>query len=320
MDGSDSFIVPYNLYQYTWEKDSSLTIVKGEETLNISNAQWRPFKYENKFNPNHPVNLDDVPLVFAGYGIDAPEHEWNDYADLDVTGKVVVVMRRKPESIESMDHATFKTKAAVAERNGAVGMIVFTDPNFPSDRRGRGEGDFRPDFALFQEPVEEDDEMRNQFRRVIESSDSFASVQVDPQIIDSLFPSHSLQDIQEALDKGTSPTEFVMTESTVSMGWTEAEQVDTKEVPNVVGMIEGTDPELKELVIVGAHYDHLGAFEGQGDVVFNGADDNASGTSALLELARLFSQGKKPKQNPDVYCLFSGRVGPVGFRGVHQTN
>ena len=72
VDGSDSFIVPYNLYQYTWEKNSSLTIVKGEETLNISNAQWRPFKYENKFNPITTVNLDDVPLVFAGYGIDAP--------------------------------------------------------------------------------------------------------------------------------------------------------------------------------------------------------------------------------------------------------
>ena len=85
VDGSDSFIVPYNLYQYTWEKNSSLTIAKGEETLKISNAQWRPFKHENKFNPNHSVNLDDAPLIFAGYGIDAPEHEWNDYADLDVT-------------------------------------------------------------------------------------------------------------------------------------------------------------------------------------------------------------------------------------------
>ena len=182
-----------------------------------------------------------------------------------------MVMRRKPESIESMDHATFNTKAAVAERNGALGMIVFTDPNYPDDRRGRGEGDFRSDFTLFQEPVEEDDEMRNQFRRVIESSDSFASVQVDPQIIDSLFPNHSLQDIQEALDKGTSPAEFIITESMVSMGWTESEKVDTKEVPNVVGMIEGVDPNLKnELVIVGAHYDHLGAFEGQGDVVSMG--------------------------------------------------
>ena len=108
-----------------------------------------------------------------------------------------------------------------------------------------GEGDFRPDFALFQEPVEEDDEMINQFRRVIKSSDSFASVQVDPQIIDSLFPDHSLEDIQEALDKGTSPAEFTIAESTVSMGWSESDKVDTKEVPNVVGMIEGTDPELK---------------------------------------------------------------------------
>ena len=61
-----------------------------------------------------------------------------------------------------------------------------------------------------------------------------------------MFPSQSLQDIQEALDEGTSPSEFVIVPSTVSMGWTEAEQIDTKEVPNVVGMIEGTDPEFKD--------------------------------------------------------------------------
>lgn len=313
VDGSDSFIVPYNLYQYTWEKNASLMIAKGEDTLHISNAQWRPFKYENKFNPNYTVKIEDTPLVFAGYGIDAPEHEWNDYTDLDVTGKVVVVMRRKPESIESMDHATFKTKAAVAEKNGAVGMIVFTDPNFPNDRRGRGEGDFRPDFVLFQEPVEEDDDMRNRFRRVIESSDAFASIQVDPQIIDSLFPNHSLQDLQEALDKGTSPAEFSIAESTVSMGWVESDKVETKEVPNVVGMIEGIDPDLKnELVIVGAHYDHLGAFEGQGDVVFNGADDNASGTSALLELARLFSEGENPKRTMMFTAFSAEELGLLG--------
>ena len=227
MGGSDSFIV---IFMYTWEKNSSLMIAKGEETLNISKAQWRPFKYENKFNPNNTVNLDELPLIFVGYGIDAPEHEWNDYADLDVTGKVVVVMRRKPESVESMDHATFNTKAAVAERNGALGMIVFTDPNIQMTvERGRR---FPPRLSV---SVEEDDEMRNQFRRVIESSSAFASVQIDPQIIDSLFPNHSLQDIQEALDKGTSPAEFVIAESTVSMGWSESDKVETKEVPNVVG-------------------------------------------------------------------------------------
>ena len=99
----------------------------------------------------------------------------------------------------------------------------------------------------------------------------------------------------------------------MSMGWSESDKVDTKEVPNVVGMIEGTDPELKnELVIVGAHFDHLGAFEGQGDVVFNGADDNASGTSALLELARLFSEGEKPKRTLMFVAFSAEELGLLG--------
>ena len=74
-----------------------------------------------------------------------------------------------------MDHASFNAKAAVAEKNGAIGMLVFTDPTFPEDRIKRGDGDFRPDFTLFQEPVDKDDEMNNRFRRVIKSSICFGS-------------------------------------------------------------------------------------------------------------------------------------------------
>ena len=66
------------------------------------------------------------------------------------------------------------------------------------------------------------------------------------------------------------------------------------------------------LVIVGAHYDHLGAFEGQGDVVFNGADDNASGTSALLVLARLFSEGNKPKRTLMFTAFSAEELGLLG--------
>ena len=311
--GSDSFVVPYTLYRYTWEKDSNLVITTNEGTNPVPNNQWRPFKFENKYIPGHTTNVDDASLVFAGYGIDAPEHEWNDYADIDVTGKVVVVMRRKPESIESMDHATYNTKAAVAEKNGAIGMLVFTDPNFPEDRIKRGDGDFRSDFTLFQEPVDEEDEMNNRFRRVIKSSESFASAQVAPEVIASLFPTHSLEDIQAELDSETSPAEFPIADSKLSMGWTEAQKVEAMEVPNVIGMIEGTDPDLKdELVIVGAHFDHLGAFEGQGDSVFNGADDNASGTSALLELARVFSEGGKPKRTLMFVAFSAEELGLLG--------
>jgi hypothetical protein len=310
---SDSFIVPYTLYQYTWETESSLSIAKEGEAMTLSNAQWRPYKFENKFHPGHSTKLEDVPLTFVGYGIDAPEHEWNDYAGLDVDGKVVLVMRRKPESIEDTKHATYNAKAAVAEKNGAIGMLVFTDPSFPEDRIKRGDGDFRPEFVLFQEPVDEADEMSNRFRRVIDSSKGFVSAHVSPNVIASLFPEQSLEEIQDKLDSGVSPSQFPIGESRVSMGWTESDKVDVQQVPNVVGMIEGTDPKLKEeLVIVGAHFDHLGAFEGQGDVVFNGADDNASGTSALLELARLFSEGEKPKRSILFAAFSAEELGLLG--------
>lgn len=310
---SDSFIAPYTLYQYTWETESSLSIEKEGKAIPISTSQWRPYKFENKFHPGHTTNLEDVPLTFVGYGIDAPEDEWNDYAGLDVDGKVVLVMRRKPEAIEDSKHATYNAKAAVAEKNGAIGMLVFTDPSFPEERIKRGDADFRPEFVLFQEPVEESDEMKNRFRRVIDSSKGFGSAHVSPSVIAALFPDHSLQEIQEKLDSGVSPSQFQIGESTVSMRWTESDKVDVQQVPNVVGMIEGTDPTLKEeLVIVGAHFDHLGAFEGQGDVVFNGADDNASGTSALLELARLFSEGEKPKRSILFAAFSAEELGLLG--------
>ena len=313
VSGSDSYTVPYTLYQYIWETDSELELTIGDETVAVSNAEWRPFKQENTFTPNRSSRIENADLVFVGYGIDAPEHEWNDYADVDVTGKVVVVMRRKPESIESTEHATFDAKAAVAERNGAIGMIVFTDPNFPADRINRGDGDFRPESVLFTEPVEETEEMTRRFRRSIKSSEAFASVKISPTHIEKLFPKHTLEEIQTALDKGASPTDFPIAKAAVSMKWTEGDAIEAKEVPNVVGLIEGVDPELKnELVIVGAHFDHLGVFEGQGDVIFNGADDNASGTSAMLELARVFSEGEKPKRTVMFVAFSAEELGLLG--------
>ena len=82
----------------------------------------------------------------------------------------------------------------------------------------RGEGDFRPDFALFQEPVEEDDEMRNQFRRVIESWTLLPLYRLIHKSLIRCFPIILCRTFKQALDKGTSPAEFVIAESTVSMG------------------------------------------------------------------------------------------------------
>ena len=314
IDGSDSYIMTYPLYRYSWETNSALSI----DTTAVPNTQWRPYKFENKLSEASEVHLTNVPLVFVGYGIDASEHEWNDYKDVDARGKVVVVMRRKPEVIESDEHATFARKAKVAQENGAIGMVVFTDPSFPEDRLNRGDADFRKDAVISLESFEETTEMNNRFRNVIQSSNDFASIRISPDLIDPMFPDHSLSDIQEKLDKGDSPATIAMSPTTISLDWTEADLATgttSMDIPNVIGMIEGTDPELKgEMVVVGAHFDHLGAFETNGDGVFNGADDNASGTSALLELARLFSEGEKPKRTI-IFAAFSAEeLGLLGSK------
>ena len=314
IDGRDSYISTYPLYRYSWETNATLSIGSGV----VPNTQWRPYKFENKLSEGHEVHVNNVPLVFVGYGIDASEQDWNDYKNVDVRGKVVVVMRRKPESIESEEHATFARKAEIAQENGAIGMVVFTDPSFPEDRLKRGDGDFRKDAVISLESFEENDKMNNRFRNVIQSSNDFASVRISPELIDPMFPDHSLSDIQEKLDKGESPATIAMNATTISLDWTEADLTagtTSMDIPNVIGMIEGTDPELqREMVVVGAHFDHLGAFETNGDGVFNGADDNASGTSALLELARLFSEGDKPKRTI-IFAAFSAEeLGLLGSK------
>ena len=63
VDGSDSFVVPYTLYQYKWETNSKLTIVNDNGSTVIPNTEWRPFKFENKYNPNHTTRLEDASLV-----------------------------------------------------------------------------------------------------------------------------------------------------------------------------------------------------------------------------------------------------------------
>lgn len=312
IDGRGSYISTYPLHQYSWETNSTLSI---GGTI-VPNTQWQPYKFEDKISASHTVHLSNVPVVFVGYGIDAPEQDWNDYTDLDVRGKVVVVMRRKPESIESMDHATFDRKAAVAQENGAVGMLVFTDPSFPDDRLKRGDADFRKEIVLSTEPFEESTEMNHLFRNVIRSGENFASIRISPDLIAPMFPENTLSEIQGMLDKGGSPATISMTPTTISLDWTEADASTgstSVDVPNVIGMIEGTDPKLKgEMVVIGAHFDHLGAFETSGDGVFNGADDNASGTAGLLELARMFSQGPKPKRSVVFVAFSAEELGLLG--------
>lgn len=268
----------------------------------IQNGLSRQLKLKSEFVP-YEVSGDGEAsgnLVFAGYGISAPEYNYDDYSDVDVKGKIVVVLRHEPgeedsASVfmgkESTTYSSNKYKVENAIKHGAVGMLVITDPlnhllltprgfSWPSLSK------LIPKDAL---PYELDDTAKR-----------IPVVHAGKEVIDMLFGStDSLKKIQVALDKSFKP---LSREYPVSVKMKVSINKITVKTNNIVGVIEGADPVLKnEYLVVGAHYDHVGfhkEHKPDEDYIINGADDNASGTAGLLSIAEAFSKmGTKPKRS-----------------------
>ncbi len=264
-----------------------LSVKVGEETL--------AFEVEKEFTPfGFSANgALDGELVFAGYGISAPDKGYDDYAGLDVKGKIVLVLRHEPRQKDADSvfdgknwsrHAWFATKVEVAQAHGAAGILIANDPLFGDDR-GLGlqgaEGDYRIPSAYLTAAA---------------AGRLFTQAGKD------------LLETQKAIDAEMKPVP-------VELGASASGEVELvkKSVPtrNVVGLLRGTDPKLAdEYVVVGAHFDHVGwgSFGSRGDqrAIHNGADDNASGTSAVLELAQAFgTSGLKPRRSI-LFITFSG--------------
>jgi hypothetical protein len=239
----------------------------------------------------------EAPVVFAGYGISASRLEYDDYRDADVEGKVLLIIRNEPqqdttegefEGPKKTAYSYLRTKVRVAKDKKAAALLVVNDP-FTTSQEGKGDtlspsnvGGTRslglPTVQLTQSIV----------NKILESTPISVA---DKQL-------KNVASIEAHIDENFTP----MTQSLE--GWTAKletafQEVNT-EVTNVVGVIEGEGPLANETILIGAHYDHLG-FGGFGSrrpgssEVHNGADDNASGTAALLELARRFAElDKKP--------------------------
>jgi hypothetical protein len=240
-------------------------------------------------------------VVFAGYGITAPEYEWDDYAGIEAKGKVVLCFRHEPRANdpeskfkgkESTEHAYFLTKVLNAQAHGAKGIIIVNGPRSPDAKRDR----------LL--PLRGGRDPRVKIPAV------FALMKVAKDIL--LGSGETLDGLQHKLDEEGKNASFVIKRKVIGVNT----DIERRSVPthNVLGYIEGSDPELKsEVVILGAHYDHIGTglygsrlgAKGRGKV-HPGADDNASGTAAVLEIAQAFSlQEEKPKRSL-LFIGFSG--------------
>jgi hypothetical protein len=251
-----------------------------------------------------------LPVVFAGFGISAPGLGYDDFRDLNVDGAAVVVFTHEPqendpqsvfEGIALTPFGSINSKADAAAERGARLLIVIEDPVHLTDRARTTTWFEDPQIGDYQIPVVRMDRVR--LSRALGGLD-FERI---ARAIDDRLVSRS-QPIAGA-------------SITVPRGL----KASNPHGANVVGILKGTVPfSLAEAVVVGGHYDHLGvsgrsARDGSEGQIHNGADDNASGTALVLEMARLAARQPKRFKRSVIFALFAGEeVGLLGSRFYAQ--
>ncbi len=240
----------------------------------------------------------EAPMVFAGYGVIAEQANYDDYKDVDVAGKIVVVLRKTPQPENTKTpfdgprnnaHASLSSKIAKANLKKAVALIIVND----SETGNAGDTLMPFDYLSWS------------------SREKLAAVQMKRDVADKLLKSalgKPLTEIEAKIDGDLKP------QSAVLEGWKARLEVliDRLVAKNVVGVLDGEGPKASETIVVGAHYDHLGyggfgslARGLRGPAIHHGADDNASGTTAMIELARRFAELPK-RERRMVFMAFSG--------------
>lgn len=248
-----------------------------------------------------------APLVFVGYGITAPEYDYNDYQTLNVAGKIVIFLSGEPEANDlsyfegerQTIYAIPEVKQKIALGRGAVGSIMIPSPRHP------GSAGHNWQYWLEQFAFED--------VSLPYSAAGNLSVVMNPAAAQALFEGgpHSLTEIF-AMERLNSVRSFALPASASFRG--SFQQRDFL-AANVIGLSEGSDPELKHTyVIVSAHYDHLGIGPAvAGDSIYNGVFDNAVGVAATLEIARAFaSLPEKPRRSVLFLFLTGEEKGLLG--------
>ncbi|RJP61615.1 MAG: M20/M25/M40 family metallo-hydrolase [Ignavibacteriales bacterium] len=227
-----------------------------------------------------------APLAFVGYGITNTKLNYDEYAGIDVKGKIVIAFKYSPKwRLEDKYHLgdlSLREKISNAYTHGAVAILFVSFPN-----------DAKP-----QEPILSvlDGEGKQ--------NETFPSMHIDIPVADEFLAGsgYTLKDLQTRIDSTRRPFSIPLTTTAEILAT--AKYYEEMETMNVVGMLEGSDPILKnEYLVVGAHLDHVGSQAGE--IYAPGANDNASGSAAVLEMARTFAKSKiKPKRSI-IFVLFA---------------
>ena len=256
------------------------------------------------------IDIRDSSLVFAGYGVVAPEYKWDDYAGIDVKGKTVLILNGDPPVTDPKDPTKLDeqmflgraltvygrggTKADTAFKHGAVAVLTVNLAQLP--------GAPLPQNNVRENMTLRDGRERNQVK-------AQASLTVEKAT--AIFTAAGA-DFQSAAASAAKPG-FRGNALTAKVSLSVTNQVRQFESQNVLGKIEGSDPQLKtQYVIYSGHWDHHGQDGGQ---IFHGASDNAAGTAGVLELARAFrTLNPAPKRTVIFFWPTAEEKGLLGAR------
>ncbi|MCE1187677.1 MAG: M28 family peptidase [Ignavibacteria bacterium] len=272
---------------------NELYIKSGQSNIKLQTGEFIPASFSGSGH-------FEGECVFAGYGITAPKLHYDDYDNLNVTGKFVIAFRSHPDYMNPRsdfeEYASYRYKAKVALDKGAKGLILINPPH-PSAE------DALPQFKYDRAPAMKNFPvifLKRERAEILtnELGFSFAALQDSITHLKKAFP------VKALTSKMVLDVHIALIE---------------KNGVNVIGRLEGTDPSLKdEYVVIGAHFDHLGfgdegsLYRGPEKLIHHGADDNASGTAGVLELANQFGKAKLNKRSILFICFSGEELGLLG--------
>ncbi len=308
--GTSGYIqpVPFNISQID-EASSSVDLIRDGQVQPLKLGEDGAFLLRSGVAPAF-----EGAAVFAGYGFAVPEHKYDELSGLDVKGKIVVYLSGGPKSIpgELMSHyQSGEERWNHLRSRGAVGTVVIANPKSMDVPWGRAAlARFMPAMSL-ADPSDDD------------TAGSMLSLRFNALRADKLLAGsgHSIGEILAAADSGQPLPKFPLAVRIRSRALVKKSAAESQ---NVAGILPGADPKLKvEFIVVSAHLDHIGVGKPiNGDKIYNGAMDDASGIASVLEIARHLQQAKTKLKRSILFLAVTGEEkGLQGSRyfAVHPT-
>jgi hypothetical protein len=297
---ADDWFQPFPLTAGLTIAPGNALVIRGpgvSATLSIGQSYYPLAVTPGDTPSSDAMELSGVPIVFAGYGISAPAFKYDDYEGLDVTGKAVLIFSHEPQEnrgdsrlngARPLRETTLYSKAMAARSRGARALLVVSDPSH------------RVDEANYKVFAVESDAEDHQIPVLRLRRDEMAP----------LLKAWDLESRAAMIDRDLVPRSRPL-DGTVD--YTQRLSLNRRTVRNVVGILDGSSAASRhEVIVIGAHYDHVGlggrfsAAPDRTGEIHNGADDNASGIAALIEIARAAAADTSRFPRSLVFIAFAG--------------